>query len=79
VGNFSFSGLKTQVLYFIGKMETEDEHFIKNNLAVNYGIESYIPSFEFCTDNAAMLAMSGLFKYQKQDFADFSVKAIARF
>jgi len=127
--DFSFSGLKTQVRYFIGKMETEDEHFIKNNLAdlcasvqytivqdliakcefalahkqyhgiglvggvsantqlrsatanlaVNYGIESYIPSFEFCTDNAAMIAMSGLFKYQKQDFVDLSVKAMARF
>jgi N6-L-threonylcarbamoyladenine synthase len=33
------------------------------------GYQGYIPAFEYCTDNAAMIATAGLFLYQKQQFA----------
>jgi len=38
----------------------------------------YIPKFEYTTDNAAMIAISGYLKYLKQDFSDVSVSAKAR-
>jgi N6-L-threonylcarbamoyladenine synthase len=38
----------------------------------------YIPKFEFCTDNAAMIAMTGYFMYQEKMFTDQSVSAQAR-
>lgn len=126
--DFSFSGLKTAVLYFVQKHNKENPDFIKENLedicasiqftivdyvmdklknavkqtgvthvaigggvSANSGIRNaiteaqtklgwttYIPPFEFCTDNAAMIAMVGLLKYRALDFANFSVVAKAR-
>jgi len=38
----------------------------------------YIPKFEYCTDNAAMIAITGYFKYLEKDFADQSVTPSAR-
>jgi N6-L-threonylcarbamoyladenine synthase len=139
--NFSFSGLKTSILYFLqnaGKsnlyktefMATVDEkqEFIKNNLAdicasiqhrivtillnklkkasvetgiteiclaggvsANSGLRKsfaemgkkynwkiFIPAFEYCTDNAAMIAITGYYKYLAGQFTDISVKASAR-
>lgn len=126
--NFSFSGLKTSVLYFIQKKTKEDPAFIENNLndlcasiqytivnilmdklkkaveqtgirqiaiaggvSANSGIRStlkaaegkfgwktYIPKFEYTTDNAAMIAIAGYYKYLEGDFADMSVAATAR-
>jgi len=125
--NFSFSGLKTGILYFIQKQVKNDPDFIKNNLAdicasiqhtiveilmdkikkavkdtgikqvaigggvsANSGIRTtlketekkyewntYIPKFEYCTDNAAMIAIVGYLKYLEKDFiqTDVSVKA----
>lgn len=35
-----------------------------------YGWNAYIPEFQFTTDNAAMIAITGLFKYQKGEFTD---------
>jgi tRNA N6-adenosine threonylcarbamoyltransferase len=139
--NFSFSGLKTSILYFLqnaGKSNiykeeftaTEDEkkQFIENNLpdicasiqqrivtillnklkkaAVETGItniclaggvsansglrnhfeemgekykwKTFIPAFEYCTDNAAMIAITGYYKYMAGQFSDLSVSASAR-
>jgi len=139
--DFSFSGLKTSILYFLrnaGKsnlykeefMATEDERkeFIKNNLpdicasiqqrivkillnklkkaSVEIGItniclaggvsansglrksfeemgkkykwKTFIPAFEYCTDNAAMIAITGYYKYIEKDFSDLSVTVSAR-
>jgi len=139
--DFSFSGLKTSILYFlqnagtslIYKEEfkaTEDEklQFINDNLAdicaciqqriisillnklkkavlqtgitqiclaggvsANSGLrqtfeemgvknkwKTYVPSFEYCTDNAAMIAITGHYKYLAGQFADLSVTASAR-
>jgi N6-L-threonylcarbamoyladenine synthase len=126
--NFSFSGLKTSVLYFLQKEIKKDEEFIQNNLAdvcasvqktivrillnklkkaslqtgitdiclaggvsANSGLRSglatmgkqyswnvFIPAFEYCTDNAAMIAITAYYKYLAGDFSDLSVSATAR-
>ena len=38
----------------------------------------YIPRFEYCTDNAAMIAITAKFMFEKGLFADQSVTAMAR-
>lgn len=126
--DFSFSGLKTSILYFLQKqtkiqvdfMQTElndicasvqksilDILFVKllkaskdlnikqiaiaGGVSANSGLrkklqevgkangwEVYIPKFEFCTDNAAMIAMTGYFMYREKLFTDQSVSAQAR-
>ena len=38
----------------------------------------YIPAFEYCTDNAAMIAMAAHFKYLKKDFTTMDVTPLAR-
>ena len=42
------------------------------------GWNTFIPPFEYCTDNAAMIAITGHYKYLAGDFADLSVSASAR-
>lgn len=42
------------------------------------GWNTYIPSFEFCTDNAAMIAVTGYFKYLDGDFAGQDAAPVAR-
>ena len=126
--NFSFSGLKTSVLYFLQKETKEDPQFIQNNLAdicasvqktiisilmkklkkaaiqtgitelciaggvsANSGLrqaftelgekhqwKTYIPAFQYCTDNAGMIAITAYYKYLAGEFADLSVAASAR-
>jgi N6-L-threonylcarbamoyladenine synthase len=126
--DFSFSGLKTSILYFLRDRLKEDEHFIENNKAdlcasiqetilsillsrlekaafetgvreiaiaggvsANSGLRSkldalkhekdwnvYIPPLAYTTDNAAMIAVTGYFKFLKQDFATQSVAPYAR-
>ena len=39
----------------------------------------YIPKFEFCTDNAAMIAMAGYYKYINGSFASQATSASARY
>ena len=38
----------------------------------------YIPAFEYCTDNAAMIAMAAHFKYRKKEFSTMDVTPLAR-
>jgi N6-L-threonylcarbamoyladenine synthase len=126
--DFSFSGLKTGILYFIQKEERKNPNFIKENLhdicasiqhtivtilmdkiknAVkqtdikhvaiaggvsanseirkrlqnadkHFGWTTYIPKFEYTTDNAAMIAITGYLKYLQNDFAKIGVTAKAR-
>jgi N6-L-threonylcarbamoyladenine synthase len=126
--NFSFSGLKTAILYFVQREVKANPNFIKENLndicasiqytiigilmdklklaikqtgithiaigggvSANSGIRkalkdaeqtfgwtSYVPKFEYTTDNAAMIAIVGYLKYLEKDFADFDVMATAR-
>ena len=126
--NYSFSGFKTSVLYFLQKAVKEDPEFINNNLAdicasvqativaillkklkkaadqtgirdvclaggvsANSGLrqsfeeagrlhgwKTFIPAFEYCTDNAAMIALTGYYKFLEKDFAPLTVSASAR-
>ncbi|MDO5609026.1 MAG: tRNA (adenosine(37)-N6)-threonylcarbamoyltransferase complex transferase subunit TsaD [Capnocytophaga sp.] len=126
--DFSFSGLKTAVLYFIQKNTKENPDFIAENLndicasvqytivsilmeqlkkavkqtgiqqiaigggvsansgirtaleenGQKYGWKTFIPKFDYCTDNAAMIGIAGFYKYQKQLFAKQNVTAQAR-
>lgn len=123
--NFSFSGLKTSVLYFLQK---HDKTFIENNLAdlcasvqhtiikillnklrkavqqtniknvciaggvsansglrnalqqagEKYGWKTYIPKFEYCTDNAAMIAITAYYKFLAKDFSELNVDSSAK-
>lgn len=41
--------------------------------------KTYIPPMEYCTDNAAMIAIAGYFKYLKKDFAEQNTVATARY
>ena len=125
---FSFSGLKTGILYFIQRQIKENPNFIKENLndicasiqhtiveilmdklknAVkktgikhiaiaggvsanseirkrlkiaekHYGWTTYIPKFEYTTDNAAMIAITGFLKYLNKNYSDVTVSAKAR-
>jgi N6-L-threonylcarbamoyladenine synthase len=43
------------------------------------GYQTFIPAFEFCTDNAAMIAMNGYFKYKAGLFSNHSEGSIARY
>lgn len=139
--NFSFSGLKTSILYFLQNAgtsnvfkeqftatEEERKKFVEENLqdicasiqhrivsillnklkkaakqtGINHiciaggvsansglrkalkdtgeklGWQTFIPSFEYCTDNAAMIAITAHYKYLAKDFADLSITPSAR-
>ena len=41
-------------------------------------LQVFIPPFQFCTDNAAMVGIAGYFKYLRHDFADISLPPYAR-
>jgi N6-L-threonylcarbamoyladenine synthase len=126
--NFSFSGLKTQFIYFIQKNINENENFIEENKAdicasiqftiINilmeklkmavaetgikqiaigggvsansgirktlkeaedkYGWKTFIPKFEYTTDNAAMIGIVGYYNYLENNFSDASIVSKAR-
>ncbi len=46
--------------------------------AAKYGWKIYIPKFGYTTDNAAMIAMTGYFKYQDKDFCTIDKPAYSR-
>lgn len=123
--SFSFSGLKTSVLYFLQKQEpgfieqrlndlcasvqftivnilikklkkAVQQTSIKNiciaggvsansglrkaleEAGVKYGWKTYIPAFEYCTDNAAMIAITAYYKYLDQQFIELDASPTAR-
>jgi N6-L-threonylcarbamoyladenine synthase len=125
--NYSFSGLKTSVLYFLKKELKTNPNFITENLddicasvqktiveillielrkaikqtgikeiAIAGGVSAnselraqindltkegcsvYIPKFEYCTDNAAMIAITGYHKFLQHDFTTQNVSPNAR-
>lgn len=49
-----------------------------NLMQAKHGWQVFIPKFEYCTDNAAMIAMAGYLQYQAGDFADQAVAPSAR-
>jgi N6-L-threonylcarbamoyladenine synthase len=126
--DFSFSGVKTSILYFLQKQTKINENFIEENKAdlcasiqrtivdillqkielaaselgikeiaiaggvsANSGLRNaiyalgekrkwnvYIPKFEYCTDNAAMIAITGKFMLEKGLIAGQEISAQAR-
>ena len=44
----------------------------------HWGWTTYIPKFEYTTDNAAMIAITGYLKYLNNEYADVAVTAKAR-
>jgi N6-L-threonylcarbamoyladenine synthase len=41
--------------------------------------QTYIPKFEYCTDNAAMIAITGYYKFLKQEFCSLDATPLARY
>ncbi len=126
--NFSFSGVKTAILYFLQENSKKDPDFIEKNLndicasiqkrivtillnklkkatlqtgikniciaggvSANSGLRAaleesgkkyhwntFIPSFQYCTDNAGMIAITGYYKFLEKDFSPLTVSATAR-
>ena len=126
--NYSFSGFKTAILYFVRDGVKENPRFVEENLAdicasvqhsivnillnklkkaakeyncnqiaiaggvsANSGLrntllglqdtlgwEVFIPKFEYCTDNAAMIAIAGYQKFLNSDFVGQEVSPLAR-
>jgi N6-L-threonylcarbamoyladenine synthase len=127
--DFSFSGLKTNILRFLQKNVRQNPEFIKENLSdicasvqerivsilinklskasaqtgikriaiaggvsANSGLRKalkekgtkegwqvFIPKFEYCTDNAAMIAMTSYYKYRNKDFVKQDISPKARY
>jgi N6-L-threonylcarbamoyladenine synthase len=126
--DFSFSGLKTSILYFLQDNKKNDSQFIEKNIAdicasiqhrivtillnklekaaiqtgitelciaggvsansglrkgfkslgQKYGWSTFIPKFEYCTDNAAMIAVAGYYKYLAKEFSSLNINVSAR-
>lgn len=126
--DFSFSGLKTSIMYFVRDRLKENPQFLAeslndicasvqnrivtilinklkkaakqyqiNDIAIAGGVsansglrralltaadeckwEVFIPEFQYCTDNAAMIAIAGYYKFLKQDFVGQDVAPLAR-
>jgi N6-L-threonylcarbamoyladenine synthase len=126
--NFSYSGMKTSILYFLRAQQKENPQFIQENLndlcasvqqsivgillkklrkaaretgikhiaiaggvsansALREGVQelgqkegwtTYIPRFEYCTDNAAMIGIAGYYQFLRGEFAEHDVAPYAR-
>ncbi|MEG0984214.1 tRNA (adenosine(37)-N6)-threonylcarbamoyltransferase complex transferase subunit TsaD [Algoriella sp.] len=126
--NFSFSGFKTSVLYFIQKEVKVNPNFIEENIddlcasiqhtivnilmekvkkateetginqiaiaggvsanseirqrlkdgETTFGWKTFIPKFAYTTDNAAMIAMVGSLKYDREIFTENTAKSVAK-
>jgi len=122
--DFSFSGLKTSILYNIRDWKKEDERFVENHfndlcasirhtivdilmnklemaskqtgikeIAIAGGVSAnselrrrlkeketegwkvHIPKFEYCTDNAAMVAIAGKYSFDNKIFSNQRIAA----
>lgn len=126
--DFSFSGIKTAIMYFLRDQTRKNPTFVADNLndicasiqhtliqmllkkltkaaretgirqiaiaggvSANSGLRSsllalgaeqgwqvFIPKFEYCTDNAAMIAIAAYFKYQQNEFVGQDVSPLPR-
>jgi len=126
--NFSFSGLKTSILYFLKKETSSNPNFIAENLndlcasiqtiivstlmkklqkaaketgireiaiaggvSANSGLRSaledwgkkegwntYIPAFQYCTDNAGMIGVTAYYKFLAGEFCEQDIAPFAR-
>ncbi len=126
--DYSFSGVKTAILYFLQEQKKQNENFVEENLAdicasiqerivtillnklkkasyqtgitticlaggvsanssLRKGLQNmgeknnwsaFIPKFEYCTDNAAMIAITAHYKFLAKEFSPLSVTSNAR-
>lgn len=126
--DFSFSGIKTQFLYFLRDEKLKNPNFVEENVAdisaslqqhlvnmlltrliqaseqtgirdlaiaggvsANSGLRNslkamgekkgwriFIPAFEYCTDNAGMIAIAAHYKFLKGEFSALDVTPLAR-
>ncbi|MGO1244481.1 MAG: tRNA (adenosine(37)-N6)-threonylcarbamoyltransferase complex transferase subunit TsaD [Sphingobacterium sp.] len=126
--DFSFSGLKTAILYMVQAEERKNPNFLNERLAdvcasvqqrivtillnklasaslqtgvkqiaiaggvsansglrrqltelgLRNGWDVFVPKLEYCTDNAAMIAIAGYKKYLRKDFVEQDVAPLAR-
>ncbi|RYY24001.1 MAG: tRNA (adenosine(37)-N6)-threonylcarbamoyltransferase complex transferase subunit TsaD, partial [Chitinophagaceae bacterium] len=126
--DFSFSGLKTAILYFLQQNTAKDPKFAETNLAdicasiqhrivsillnkleraaietgitrlciaggvsansglrsglqklgAKHGWDTFIPKFEYCTDNAAMIAITAYYKLRAGNVNALNVQVTAR-
>jgi N6-L-threonylcarbamoyladenine synthase len=126
--DFSFSGLKTAILYFVQEQTAKEAGFVQHNLAdicasvqhriitilmnklvkaakdtgirqvciaggvsansglrkalagysERYGWQHYMPQFQYCTDNAGMIAITAYYKYLAGEYSELSVSPGAR-
>jgi len=126
--NYSFSGIKTSILYFLQKEVQKDPQFITNNIndlcasiqycineflmkkfinaakkyhvkhigvaggvsansdirkrmqaaADKYGWTAYIPDFQYCTDNAGMIAITGYYDALIENYTTLDAAPSAR-
>ncbi|MBU1822693.1 MAG: tRNA (adenosine(37)-N6)-threonylcarbamoyltransferase complex transferase subunit TsaD [Bacteroidetes bacterium] len=126
--DFSFSGIKTSILYFLQKQQKANPDFVQQNMtdicasiqhtlirillkkltkaaaqtgirdiaiaggvSANSGLRTalaelgqqkgwqvFIPRFEYCTDNAAMIAIAAYYKFLRGEFADQTISPLAR-
>lgn len=126
--NFSFSGLKTAILYFVQQSKAADPDFVTKNLndicasiqkrivsillhklalaatqtgvtevciaggvSANSGLRTalaeeakangwnyYYPAFQYCTDNAGMIAITAYYKYLRGEFSPIDIPVSAR-
>lgn len=42
------------------------------------GVQTYVPKFEYCTDNAAMIGIVGYYKLLRGEFSDLSIAPLTR-
>ena len=118
--DYSFSGVKTSLLYFVRDEMAKDPSFLENNkedicasfqktlidilmsklikaLAIGGGVaansalrarieaegrkrgwNTFLPELKFTTDNAAMIALAGWFRYQAGERTPFDVAPVSR-
>lgn len=126
--DYSFSGIKTSILYFLQKQVRKNENFIQENIedlaasvqhklikmllsklvmaakshnikeiaiaggvSANSGLRKeiseiakskgwnvFIPDFQYCTDNAGMISMSGHLLYEQSSFGDLTESPLPR-
>ena len=127
--DFSFSGLKTSILYFVRDNVAKDPEFLQthlddicasiqytiteilmdklrvavkqtgiNRVAIGggvsanssirealkeaekeYGWKTFVPKFEYCTDNAAMIGIVGYYKFLEEEYSNLDISATARY
>ena len=70
------TGIKT--LAIAGGVSANRELRRRLRILEKEGYEVYIPKFEYCTDNAAMVAIAGKFAFERGEFAAQNVSADPR-